>query len=300
MKPFDLSTAPVQVFDTETLRNRLQISRPKRTTMQETAHHFSEMIDHLLYDVGNVMPEEAIRLAPRWAVEGIILIVPPTGKGLLHLHDTIDEFFDYRGERATSLVVASPGCSALGAAAFARNIANATGEPVAAVLPRYAIGDVATEALGGLMQIAAKTPLGGLLRAAFTGRRRAPKPETLESSHDTAMIQALLTDYRMSFDLIVGHHKGNAVLAHALSAMNARSPRQTERVGMTTSVVTFGTPAALPLPFDHVVRVIGEHDRHAAPGLADHIVSGAGHHTNSALRGHLPVTQTLKTVLGIA
>ncbi|GFZ98087.1 hypothetical protein GCM10011497_30990 [Elstera cyanobacteriorum] len=300
MKPFDLSTAQVQVFDTETLRQTLDIGQKKRAATQETAHHFSELLDHLLYDINNIQPEEAVRLAPRWAVEGVILIVPPSGQGLLQILDTVDEFFEYRGHRATSLVIASPGCSALGAAAFARNVADATGETVAAVLPRYDAGDVASEALGGLMRVAAKTPLGGLIRAAFTGKRRAPKAQGLTDSHDTDIIQALLTDHRVSFDLIVGHHRGNAVLAHALTRLNGSVPRQTERVGARTSVVTFGTPAALPVAFDHVVRVIGEHDWRNAEMPVDVVVPGAGHHTNRALRGAVPVTATLKHVLGIA
>ncbi len=300
MKPFDLSTAQVQVFDTETLRRALGIASKKASVTQETAHHFSEMLDHILYDVSIIQPEEAVRLAPRWAVEGVILVVPPSGQGLLHLLDTVDEFFDYRGARATALVVASPGCSALGAAAFARNVADATGETVAAVLPRYDAGDVASEALGGLMRVAAKTPLGGLIRAAFTGKRRAPKAQGLSDSHDTDIIQALLTDHRVGFDLIVGHHRGNAVLAHALNRLNATTPRQTERVGARTSIVTFGTPAALPVAFDHVVRIVGEHDWRNADMPTDLVVRGAGHHTNRALRGHVPVTATLKHALGIA
>ena len=71
-------------------------------------------------------------------------------------------------------------------------------------------------------------------------------------------------------------------------------------VGARTSVVTFGTPAALPVAFDHVVRVIGEHDWRNAEMPVDVVVPGAGHHTNRALRGAVPVTATLKHVLGIA
>lgn len=50
---------------------------------------------------------------------------------------------------ANALAIAGVGSSALGAAAFARNVADGLGEPVAAVVSGYGLADVLTEALGG-------------------------------------------------------------------------------------------------------------------------------------------------------
>ena len=75
--------------------------------------------------------------------------MPPTGAGSLVLCGTVDDFADAGGSEIRTLVVAGVGSSALGAAAFARNVADACGTPVAAVVSGYGLADLLTEALGG-------------------------------------------------------------------------------------------------------------------------------------------------------
>jgi hypothetical protein len=122
---------------------------PWREAALEAFRRRNAVLDTLFYDVGKVTDEEARRISPWLAKEGAILIVPPTGEGPLELCQTIEEFADKDGHSIRALAVAGVGSSALGSAAFARNVADAFHRPVAAVVSGYGLADVVTEAAGG-------------------------------------------------------------------------------------------------------------------------------------------------------
>ena len=58
--------------------------------------------------------------------EGIVIAVPPTGKGTLTVYTEVKDFLASR-TKVGALAVAGVGSSALGSAAFARTIADALG-----------------------------------------------------------------------------------------------------------------------------------------------------------------------------
>jgi hypothetical protein len=74
------------------------------------------------------------------------------GGGAVRLCPTIDDFFDHGGGKISTLAIAGVGRSALGSAAFTRNVAEATGRSAAAVVSGYGLADAATEALYGLVE----------------------------------------------------------------------------------------------------------------------------------------------------
>jgi hypothetical protein len=137
-----------QVGRAAALPSRLR-EAPARTTLLEGVRQRNALLDALFYDIGVVSQEEASAISPWLAAEGAILIVPPSGAGSLILCPSLDDFVSAGGEDVRVLAVAGVGSSALGSAAFARNVADATGTKVAAVVSGYGLADVAAEALGG-------------------------------------------------------------------------------------------------------------------------------------------------------
>jgi hypothetical protein len=295
-----------QFARTLSLPERLQRS-PARNLALEGLRQRNLALDALFYDVKVITPEEAFYLSDSLAAEGAIIIVPPSGLGALTLCETIDEFILRGGADARALVVAGIGGSALGAAAFARNVADAIDGPVAVVVSGYGVADVITEAFGGLFFFGHLKGLRPFLESLddLAGRPKvgAHRDETAaRTSLDTRTVQALLADPRLSFRLLAGHSKGNLVLSAALHNLWKQDEGRVAELARKTKIVTIGTRIAMPPVFTDVVDVMGEWDwfgeinsRHFIP--ADQRVPQAWHHTNTDLGGHLPVTMTLMEIL---
>lgn len=287
---------------------------PLRTAALEGVRQRNAVLDALFYDIGVVERDEAIALSPWLAREGTLLLVPPTGRGLLRVCQSLEQYAEHGGAHVHTLVVAGVGSSALGAAAFARNVADARGSAVAAVVSGYGLADVVTEALGGFFLFGA---LNGL-RHAFEGldrRSRYPEVETqprsfgqddlvVRESRDTAAVFALLVDPRLQFDLLVGHSKGNLVLSEALFELAERDPARAAALAASSTIVTISAKIAMPRPFRRIIDVMGALDWFGALNSrldiqTDHVVPGAWHHTNTELPMHLPVARTLRELPGV-
>ncbi|WP_271025207.1 hypothetical protein [Rhizobium sp. RCAM05973] len=143
----------MQFARTLSLPERLQHS-PLRNLALEGLRQRNVALDALFYDIKVITPEEAVYISDSLAAEGAIMIVPPSGGAAITLCETVSEFVLRGGDKVRALAVAGIGGSALGAAAFARNVADAIQGPVAVVVSGYGIADVITEAFGGLFSSA--------------------------------------------------------------------------------------------------------------------------------------------------
>lgn len=285
---------------------------PAQTALLEGVRQRNAILDALFYDIGVVNHAEAVAISPWLAAEGALLIVPPSKAGTLTLCPTIDDFVAAGGQEVRTLAIAGVGSSALGSAAFARNIADATGQKVAAVVSGYGMADVAAEALGGFFWF------GGLnsLRHLFEGLDRATEADhaveasidrtstaaALRLSRDTKTVLALLADQRFGFELLAGHSKGNLVLSEALYQLEIQDAERVQQLAESTRIVTVSARIAMPLPFRNVIDVMGAWDwfgglNSRANIAPDVVVPAAWHHTNTELPAHLPVTRTLKSIL---
>ncbi len=191
-----------------------------------------------------------------------------------------------------ALAIAGVGSSALGAAAFARNVADGLGAPVAAVVSGYGLADVLTEALGGFFWFGA---LNGI-RHSFEPLDRFTKlftrTEQIENgylwartSRDTETVVTLLEDERFAPRLLVGHSKGNLVLSEALYAIADERPELLEAVAARSRIVTISVKVGMPSAFTDVVDVMGEWDGFGAlnsrPDIpTDLVVPHAWHSAN--------------------
>jgi hypothetical protein len=277
-------------------------AKPPADWALEGARRRNALLDGLFYDVRVISPDEARGLSPWLAAEGAILVVPPTGQGALALCVSVEDFVAGGGAGITTLAVAGVGSSALGSAAFARNVADAIGKPVAAVVSGYGLADMMTEALGGFFLFG---QLNGL-RHMFEGldalgmtssaSTEASFGDVARRSKDTQTVVALLTDTRLGFSLLAGHSKGNLVISEALYQLKAQDKPRAQALGEAATVVTVSARVAMPMLFKTVIDVMGEWDwfggLNSRPDIkADVTVPRAWHHTNTELVAHLDVRQ---------
>ncbi|MDQ0454500.1 cell envelope biogenesis protein OmpA [Rhizobium paknamense] len=290
---------------------RLQ-NRPFRNAALEPWRWRNTGLDALFYDIKALTAEETFYISDSLAAEGLIMIVPPSGQGMLTLCDSLDEYLLRGGRQVRALAVAGIGGSAIGAAAFARNIANALDAPVAAVVSGYGLGDVVTEAMGGLFFFG---PLG-FLRNSFEAiddmvgrpqfgayhRRMAAMGEPRRASLDADTVEALLGHESLRFDVIATHSKGSRTVSEALSALEKADPaRLADRLGHSL-IVTFGARAALPAAVPPALAVMGELDWYgeinSSTGAASLTrVALSGHSTNTDVPGALRVTALMREIL---
>jgi hypothetical protein len=298
-----------QIARAASLPLRARVS-PGRAAALESWRQRNAVLDTLFYDVSVVSQIEAVDLSPWLAAEGAILIVPPSGSSRLTLCTSVPEFIA-KADGVRALAIAGVGSSALGSAAFARNIADAIGGPVAAVVSGYGLADLVTEALGGYFLFGALNSM----RHAFEGLDRLTEwrppissagiespGDFIRQSRDTDTVLALLSDKRLSFDLLVGHSKGNLVLAEALYELVGTDLDTARSLAASACIVTVSARIAMPPLFSRVIDIMGAWDWFGAlnsrPDIpADYLVANAWHHTNTELPAHLPVTKTLRRVL---
>ncbi|MFW5678806.1 MAG: hypothetical protein ACOC3D_00945 [Pseudomonadota bacterium] len=270
------------------------------------------LLDTIFYDVNNLTDEEVASLRPWLAKEGAILVVPPSGGSSLEVYASLADFESVGTRRRLgALAVAGVGSSALGAAAFARNVADAYGGPVAAVVSGYGLADLLTEALGGFFWFGQLNGLRHLFELVedplaflepYNQSRGTLASPLLHLSRDTRTVYRLLMAPGANFDLVVGHSKGNLVLSEALYGLARLHPERAADLARAMTIVTVSAVIAMPSLFPRIIDVIGELDdfgrfnsrRDIDP---DVVVPEAWHHTNTALPGALAVTPVLEKVL---
>lgn len=273
------------------------------------------LLDALFYDIKVIRHEEALSLAPPAlggaAGTGALLIVPPSGGEALRVCESLDDYFAHGGGEISCLTVAGVGSSALGTAAFARNVADALGRPVAAVVSGYGLADLASEAAGGFLWFYGLNSLHDLhneidrglewVRALENGSLMTGEMKPL--GRDTEAALALLADDRMKIDTIVAHSKGNLVVADALYALQRQDRARSDALGEKVHVVSISSRHTMPRSCRQVTEIVGRWDRigdfamrREAP--PDVVVADAWHHTNTDLFGHLPVTKVMRDLFG--
>lgn len=267
------------------------------------------LLDSIFYDIGVITSQEAASISPWLAREGAILIVPPSKHGNVTLCSSVDAFVAKGGADVSTLSVAGVGSSALGSAAFARNVADALQRPVASVVSGYGLADLMTEALGGFFLFGELNSLRhsfefleGFGVAKFAGGEPSAEFAARESG-DTRMTVALLTDPRLRFHLLTGHSKGNLVISEALYQIRDQNAERARAIADAASVITISARIAMPPIFKNVIDVMGEWDWFGGINSRkfikpDVVVPRAWHHTNTDLATHLPVTKTLGKLIG--
>lgn len=300
-----------QFARTLSIPERLQ-RRPARNATLEPWRLRNTGLDALYYDVKSLTAEETFYISDSLGSEGLIMIVPPSGGDMLTICDSVAEYKLRGGSDVHALAIAGIGGSAIGAAAFARNVADAIGEPVAAVVSGYGLGDIINETIGGsfffgwlghmrndlevIDDVVGRPHLG-----AYEDRHKLAL-KARPSALDTDTVETLLADSSLSFHLLAGHSRGNRVLSEALYAIREEDRRRLRELAGGLRIVTFGGRITMPPDCREVVDVIGELDWfgeiNSRPQIDSDIrVPLAGHSTNTDLAGALQVTKILKGII---
>lgn len=213
-------------------------------------------------------------------------------------------------------MVAGVGSSALGSAAFARNVADAAGAPVLAVVSGYGLADLMAEALGGYFLFGSLNRVRHAFEWLDDLRRSGEPAEAVQAaqrslsldpvalarnSEDVRTLVAVLSG-RCRFRWLVGHSKGNLVLSEALYAICETDPERFAELAGASDIITVSARIQMPRGPWRIVDVMGALDSFGAlnsmPAIATDLeVPLAWHHTNTELAFHLPVTATLRPIM---
>lgn len=189
--------------------------------------------------------------------EGAILVVDPNASPYVTRFSDANEFAGYlngAGSNIHSASITGVGSSALGSVAFGWNIASATGEPVAVIVPGYGVADVFQQALGGWFgfgmhgwikevtqqMLAASAPetarIGRSLMMTVDDHAEAANgvPVFRRGSGSSDVLHSLLTKSN-AIRRVFGHSKGALVIANALADVSSEKTKGLH-------VVTFGCP----------------------------------------------------------
>lgn len=287
--------------DVQTARAQTQpAAGDPRAAALEGFRRRNAALDSIFYDVSVISGEEARAISPWLAKEGALLHVPPTGGGSLTLCQDLDQLA--RLEPVAALAIAGVGSSALGSAAFARNVADAIAAPTVAIVSGYGLSDLVTEALGGWFFFGTTNRLRHLFEGVDDAFRPPPATEDLSftrTSRDTRTTMALLQDKRFSLRLLTGHSKGNLVLSEALFGLEGL---RLQAIGEGAQIVTVSATITMPRIKRSIIDIMGQWDwlgrlNSDATIPPEIVVPDAWHHTNRELPLHLPVTRTMRRAL---
>lgn len=289
-------------------------------------------IDRLFYDVGALTIDERVQIAGSQITEGGLIVVPP--------RDSSSPFREFDSPRAfvdaseasqsdlsiDTFVIAGIGNSALGCTALARNVADHLGRSVAAIVSRYGVADVVTEALGGWFDLGLAEDLRGKLDEVEQTDATQDERDTIDEVNDddpgwipgacdetdesqdgykpgspeSRALLWLLCDARAEVNLLVGHSKGSLSIANALRGYSSLCECSPGLKPRRPRVVTIGAAVRMPQEFDDVHQFLGELDwygqMNSQRGVTYTSIEGAWHHVNSQLPLHLSVEAVLQRV----
>ena len=267
----------------------------------------NRLIDLIFYNVDRKDQQQVIDYGG--VPQGSIIVVSPNHDDALRFFPDAVEFFrDSCSKNVGAVSVAGVGSSAIGAVGLARDVANATGLQVAAIVSGYGIDDVIYEALGGWVFLrevnqleflteqieqAAQTAVPGLLATIETY-------DSVGAGPDMATAKSLLRADRLPrLQWVVGHSKGNLLISGAISELRFEGARVDLNAA---NLVLFSALTALPLGIGRQYQIIGSRDLlggiNSRLNIAHKLVIGAMHHLNTQLPFHMNAVEQLRSILG--
>lgn len=253
------------------------------------------LLDWMFYDVAALTPQERAKVAEPSLVAGAILVLSPSGGRAPQYYPSIEDLAISVDRHVRVATLAGVGSSALGAAALARNVADAVGEPVLTIISDYTVMDAMAEAMGGWLY--------------FETARRLSDPARLgdrtllQSGRDVDTLASMLADSRFDLRLLIGHSKGGASISNALYRQ-LRLARQEDAPDLDYSRLIITLGGAVVMPKGHtVIDVLGDFDAlgwfNSDPrATIERRQPMAGHHTNTLAPAHLNVRDVVAKVLG--
>ena len=245
----------------------------------------NDALDRVFYDVDALAPE-TVELASDvpFAEGGIIVVEPGAADGFRFFASV--EAFRASSDGPRTLAVAGVGSSAVGTAAFAKNVAKAVEAPVAGVVSGYGVHDVLQEAMGGWFWFRRLNQIHHWWEKVSPFRADEAFVAADMLSPDTKTLTTLFGEAAPAFDLIVGHSKGNLSIAEALYNAQALTPAPAGALLAHAHIVTISAAIYMPNAGRRVTDIIGADDwfgkMNSDPDVEIDIkVEGAWHHTGT-------------------
>jgi len=297
------------------------------------------VFDTVFYDVSSLTFDEWTKLNPLADRKGTIIVVSPTGssrKDSIRSYASAAAFYNSPDwESVGSLVVTGVGSSVVGTAALARNVADACkdtiGGDVAGVVSGLGASDVVQEGLGGYFfygmlnqdrflyettldnvsavisdSFAKGTDIRAKVASIFGQAMGNYVPIGADVSSLVKILSARYLHMKNSkIRLLIGHSKGNLLIADALNSISADMKPVTHDCFQNLAVVTLGAVVDIAedmIPRDRQYQFLGAFDslgfinsRWTQEGLAPHTsLPGRWHSLNRKLPLHTDVFDVLQ------
>ncbi len=270
------------------------------------------MLDWFFYDVDGLTVAERAQLVRQANVQGAIVVVWPKGAlGPVSYRKFPDaQALRAAGDLAVSrFSIAGVGSSDVGAAAFARTVADHVGEPVGAIVAGYGAADLLSEAMGGWFVLGGANRVLQMYQDAVDAQGAGAnlaeppqRPASVDHREDSATLVQLLSDPDQPVSALYAHSKGCLSITYAMDALlNAGAgPDLARQAGV--QITTVGTVIRLPRALTQVQQYLGELDwfggMNSQRDLDYVTIPGALHHLNSAVPGHLDFAELLRGEYG--
>ncbi|MEO0821133.1 MAG: hypothetical protein AAF074_11985 [Pseudomonadota bacterium] len=271
-------------------------------------------IDTAIYDIPGLTAAERRMIRQTPAPEGAIVVAHPLGAEgpvSLAVRADFEALAAAPGAPITQVAIAGHGGSALGAAALARTVADATGRPAGGIVAGFTGEDLFAEAMGGQVFFKAlgsaqnaaqlfRHRLGQMaLQAMRPGDRASRLPAHALTRPAAATLIRLLGDPERRLDLAVAHGKGALGLSFALARLADRAAlARAEHM----QIVTAGCVTAFPEGIRWATQFLGQFDAlgtfNSETAVAHESVPGASHHLNTAMPLHMDLGRLLRRLLG--
>ena len=257
------------------------------------------VLDNFFYDITRLSLDERAKLTPLADREGSIIVVPPSNsdRKIRHYSHAL-RFMTKEGPGIRAIAVAGVGSSALGAAALARELADALDTDVAGIVTGYGLSDMMSEALGGWFAFGAADRIRHTMERAFARMRPAALAESVTPGSDAAATLAeILLAAPPKLDTLVAHSKGALVVAHALQLYVDDLAGEDSPLFKRLHIVTLGAVVGVPAEFKHVKQYLGAYDwfggANSSLGVKHERVPGVSHHLNPGFPYHMRVAPLL-------
>ncbi|MGA7412239.1 MAG: hypothetical protein WBW33_17310 [Bryobacteraceae bacterium] len=259
----------------------------------------------------NVRPKDEAQLAARESAPqgSIVVVMPDPDQPLVFFPDVVGFMSDKIHKDVGAISVAGLGSSSVGAVGFARDVATATGLPVAAIASGYGLDDLMFEAVGGAFTL----PLVNMtewwfeqMRHSFAAIGFVPgllaNIEDLDAAGagpDLGAAKSLMRPKRLpNLQWVVGHSKGNLALAGALAELACED---TDYRLPGVNIVLLSALTALPPHVGHPHQFIGSLDAfgklNSRLNIKHKEVPGAMHHLNTKLPYALNAVEQIRSII---
>lgn len=230
------------------------------------------VFDMFFYDTSNLTDRDWMLLGPNVIKEGAVLVVRPS-------KDNAEiEVFDYAGEMLDkykdddsidTVTVTGVGSSDIGAASFARSVADVLGRPVAAIVSGYGVRDVMFEGMGGYFVFGLKNRMLQRMEdmfddwaSVFGSAAFAPLYKAIshmayiDTGADCHALHELVERNQGRIKNLIGHSKGNLMIANCLSCLEGEGKITNSDI----HIITLGCGVELPNAYRNVDQFIGTLD----------------------------------------